>query len=324
MRAHRLLLTLGCLAVSAASVPAPSAAFPYVTPRCPDVRATASPFFTGPAVASFDENLGFDGRGGLWVSQWYEDRIDRLGPDGRVLTSFPLKGPGAIRQGPDGLMYAIRGSDLLTYAGVFDAAVVRFDPDQPRPRPEVVVDGLPYGNGMDVAADGTLYVSNPLGRHIIRVRPGRPPELQWATILTPNGLEIVGDDLYVSRSYTPGGASVVRLRIDDPSDERAVSTPGRSFVTDDLTTGPDGRLYVAGFGSGSVYRVDPRTAETCLVWATDQRPVPSAVSSLRFADASFGSHAGDLFITTGEGVLRLELAPEGQAPRRSSNPLPVT
>ena len=66
---------------------------------------------------------------------------------------------------------------------------------------------------------------------------------------------------------------------------------------DDMTVGPDGQLYVVGFASGELLRVDPVTGQACLV--VSGLVTPTAV---QFAVA-FGSFdpQSDLFVTEATG-----------------------
>lgn len=270
---------------------------------CSDVRVTASVFAPAPVpVLDFVENVGFDGQGGLWSGIFFGDRIERLDPSGRVTATVPLKGPGAIHRGPDGLMYAVTGADFLTGLGLGGkAGLVRFDPAAPR-AVQTVAAGLGYGNGGDFDDAGNFYISQTFFGRIAKVHPDGRLQPAWTSIPFPNGLEAAGPHLYVSQTLEP--RALTRMWLSNPASRRKITSFGWPVGTDDLTLGPDGRLYVAIFPLGQLVRVDPATGATC----TLHQDITS-VSSARFAGPDFGPHAGDLFLSTGRGVVRLDLAP---------------
>ncbi|MBZ4321390.1 SMP-30/gluconolactonase/LRE family protein [Streptomyces huiliensis] len=230
----------------------------------------------GVPLLDWRENLEFDGRGTLWVSHLTKNRVEGYAPDGTSRGGFPLAGPGGIRRGPDGMMYVNYGVSPLTPRG----GVVRFDPAAAEPRPRTVVDGISGINGLAVDSAGNLYLSRELARGILKFRPDGTRDEAWtkaADIFGGNGLDIVGDQLYVSVLTDPT-SRIVRVPLHDPGRYATVArltpNPLRDKFLDDLTHFRGG-LVVAGFRSGELIRVDPATGRSCVL-ATGLR-MPTSV-----------------------------------------------
>ncbi|WP_436752560.1 SMP-30/gluconolactonase/LRE family protein [Streptomyces sp. URMC 124] len=259
----------------------------------------------GVPVLDWRENLEFDGRGTLWVAHLVKNRVEGYAPDGTLRTSFPVSGPGGLRRGPDGMMYVNYGvSPLAT-----DGGILRFDPAAAAPKPEKVVSGIRGINGLAIDASGNFYLSRELSTGIVKVRPDGTKDEQWtraADVFGANGLEIAGDQLYVS-AITDTSSPVYRIPLNDPARRTTVTHLSRNLLDmkflDDLTYA-DGSLIVASFRDGELIRVDPDTGRSCVVASGLRMP-----SSVRVA-RGFGEHSDQhaLFVVEASGrILKVTL-----------------
>lgn len=232
-------------------------------------------------VLDWSENVGFDRRGNLWVTRELRNEVQRYDSAGRLTATVPVTSPGAVRLGPDGMMYVASGdtpTNLLP--GSRNGTVVRFDPNSAAPRPQTFVTGLGMPNGMAFDGAGNLYVADSASG-VVRVRPDGTVDAAW-TAQSPknfdfgagvngysmNGIVVQGNVLYVTVSESVTGR-VLRIPIDEPSRATVVAdlTLGPLHVPalpDDLAAGPDGALYVATT-TGHLVRLDPRTGSHCTV-----------------------------------------------------------
>ncbi|MFB7723626.1 SMP-30/gluconolactonase/LRE family protein [Nocardia sp. NPDC056100] len=259
---------------------------------CPVATATT---FTAPTVPFLDwaENLGYDAQGNLWVSRLYRNEVQRYDTTGRITATVPVTSPGAIRLGPDHLLYVVYGDNSLNMVpGARNGGVVRFDPAAPTLTPEVFIGGLTMPNGAAFDPAGNLYIAD-TAEGVIRVRRDGTVDTDWtaqATLFGVNGLAIQGDSLYTTVYLAPDG----RIQ------QIPIATPARSHTTldlplaDDLTSAPDGFLYVATT-SGTLLRVDPTRRTTCALLSTG--PLAAVVPI---------PDTPDLMVTTGSGdILRV-------------------
>jgi sugar lactone lactonase YvrE len=263
--------------------------------------------------AGWTENLGFDGHGGMWVSELWLGRVVRYDASGQPGVSIAVPTPGAVELGPDGLMYANYGDTSTGAVEPGQAGVVRFDATAATPVPRTFVSGLQMANGATFDGAGNLYVSNSVGNDIVKVRPDGTvdPSFAQATagLSGANGLAVAGSYLYVTLT-SDQYSSVVRIPLDDPAAHSTVvrlsMTPSTSPVPkglDDLAVGPDGKLYVAA-ANGQLIRVSPRGGAACVVYSGP--PLTSA----RFAtDFPPFDARTDLFLTSETGeVIHLHLS----------------
>lgn len=311
-----------CLALLVVTSAGPAARADWPVTQAPCTGVTASVTLWKQIGTNTLENLGFDGLGNVWISNTAAGRLQRFDSSGSAGPQIPVVAPGAINLGPDGLLYANFGDALagaLLRTGA--AGVVRFDPATPPAAPPApFVSGLNMANGGTFDAYGNLWVSNDVDAELTRIAPGGTKETfddVWGT----NGLVATGGSLYAAITFDQR-SPIERISLADPAQHEtfaelsfgaaslqpAVHAPEADPATtplvglkglDDMTLGPDGRLYVVANGMGELLRVDVGTGEACLLASGLQNP-----SSVRFADPSFGDHAGDLFITEFSGAIR--------------------
>ncbi|HEX9696217.1 MAG TPA: hypothetical protein VGB64_07875 [Actinomycetota bacterium] len=310
--------------VLALAVPgAPAGADPLVTPSCTDVSVEASVFRTmGAPFPDVLENLGFDGLGAMWVANSTTGRVHKLDPSGTDLGSFAVASPGALTMGPDGKMYANFGDAVAGAAlRTGHAGVVRFDPSAPNPgaiAPEPFASGLDMANGGIFDDEGNYYASNDVGDGLVKIAPDGTADRDWVSLWGTNGLVVAGDSLYAAITFDQR-SPIERIPLADPAahhtaaqttfgvaslEPRLYTEPDAQAPLagvkglDDMTLGPDGRLWVTANGTGEVLRVDPQSGASCLVASGLQNP-----SSIRFA-SSFGLYDGDAFVTEFSGTIR--------------------
>jgi hypothetical protein len=68
---------------------------------------------------------------------------------------------------------------------------------------------------------------------------------------------------YADRTFSTDGL-VDRISIADPRMVRVIGRLGTGVLPDDMTIA-SGVLYIAGFGNGKLYRLDPRTHASCAI-----------------------------------------------------------
>ncbi|MFD3746117.1 SMP-30/gluconolactonase/LRE family protein [Nocardia sp. NPDC058633] len=229
-------------------------------------------------LLDWSENFGIDAEGGLWVSRVLRGEVQRYDSAGRLTTTVAVPSPGAVRLGPDGLLYVVTGNSPLAGSG----GIVRFDPTAARPNPVAFATGFPQPNGAAFDADGNLYVTTGNGLHRLR-RDGSEDMDWWAAVGIDgsNGVVVSGDSVYVTANFAgPDGpvGRVLRLSRTDPADATTVADL-TSFGTlpdfvDDLVV-RDGNLYVTTL-AGHLVRVDPSTGSACTVVAT--QPLTAVVA----------------------------------------------
>jgi sugar lactone lactonase YvrE len=268
------------------------------------VVAQADAFATG---AGWTENLGFDGHGGMWVSELFLGRVVRYDAGAQPGRSIAISTPGAVELGPDGLMYANYGDSSAGAVESGQAGVVRFDPTATSPIPSTFVSGLQMANGAAFDRAGNLYVSNSIGNDIVKVLPDGTidPSFAQATagLSGANGLVVTGGYLYVTLT-SDQYSSVVRVPLNDPATHTTIvrlsMTPTTSAVPkglDDLALGADGNLYIAS-AMGQLLRVDPRRRTACLLYSGP--PLTSARFATGFPPFDARS---DLFLTSETGEI---------------------
>jgi hypothetical protein len=273
------------------------------------------------------ENLALDGSY-LWVSDSTAGQVRRFDPAGGESGAIPVASPAAITK-HDGLFYVNSGNNapgslLQTHQSkvvTFDPA--GFDPNGPPPTLSLYASGFNMANGAAFDGAGNLYVSNDFDDVLVKIPAGGGSYSTIATAYSTNGLVRVGGVLYAALTFDQRSA-IEAISLDDYTHQPFVQlTFGVATLEpgvhpdpdeeapllgvkglDDMTLGPDGRLYVAANGTGELIRVDlDGTPDACLVAWGLHNP-----SSVRFAPGTNGSYAGDAFITEFSGrIMRIDL-----------------
>lgn len=279
MRTLRLAAAvMAVAAVSALTVPLSTAAAAPATVSC--TAWSRSQVASGYGTL---ENMAFDGRGGLLLSELSftgPGALRKLTAQGARSTEVAdVDGPGGIVVSGDGAFF---NTGNTTAAGLFDTPdgtveLLALDTGETR----TVARGLTMPNGLAVLPGGELVVSRDLGSDtgLTRIDPvtGRGEPFAPAVTST-NGL--VWDSgrelLWVATSFNSATEIVgVDVATGTPSRTLTIPGPGLLNVADDLTLGPDGNLYVALNVAGKIVRLDPDGGGSCVI--ADGLPLTSAV-----------------------------------------------
>ncbi|MGV9745970.1 SMP-30/gluconolactonase/LRE family protein [Rhodococcus zopfii] len=250
------------------------------------------------------ENLEFDGRGGLLVSDGTlagDGALRRIAPDGTVGTVLDdVTGPGGIVVDGDTAYLNVGNTTASGLNDTPDGTIDAVDLDTGERR--TVATGLVMPNGLGVLPDGSFLASRDVGAVGLTRAPAGGGE---ATVLrtdlgSVNGIEVDGDTVYTVTTFEP----VNRLHVLDAADltgpVRSIDLPGPGLLQapDDLTLGPDGALYIALNLAGAILRVDPGTGETCRV----AEGIP-LISSVAFG-AGPGWDPNTIYTTGFDGTVR--------------------
>ncbi len=288
---RRLAVPAVLLALAGA---APAAAAPATT--CPGLSAKVDTFARyGPPLSGWVENMGFDGRGGMWLST-FDGRMVRLDAQGRPSTSFTIDAPGASLPAPDGKMYVDFGNSMNAAA----AGIQRFDPTAAAPKLEPFATGAAMANGLARDGAGNFYIGDTSAGVVQKVRPDGTLDPGFR-VPAPgaDGVVVTGDSVYVAQlSDLP--STITRIPLADPEGAKTLATLGDDGVPkllDDLDVGPDGALYVTS-ALGFLYRVDPISGAACTLLA-GLAPLTSARFPQAFAP--YDARKGDLFLSSEAG-----------------------
>jgi sugar lactone lactonase YvrE len=258
------------VAATAACPPTPAGG----TSRPQEPEQECGPWAVRPIATDLGvvENLLDDGRGGMLLSLPEAGELGRLTPDGQVSTVVDgLPAPGGLaRRGR--WAYVTTGlTTESTLQGVPDGAIERVEVRTGRR--QTWATGLVGPNGLALLRDGSAVTTRPVSNAGVLSEVTRVParhrsqvERFWSDLTSTNGAAVdrQGRWLYVSRSLSPR-AEVWRIRTSDPQRRELVADlgVGSTEFLDDLTVARDGTVFVAAWGSGKVYRVDPATGATC-------------------------------------------------------------
>jgi hypothetical protein len=247
------------------------------------------------------ENLEFDGRGSITISALTKGRILRLPKQGQLSTLLaPVFAPGGQRRLGRYLYFNTGDAVPVMSNGTIDRYDLRTGKRSTWAR------GLTMPNGLVFLPNGDAVVSRDVGSGtgLTRVPAHDPkhPQIEWAKVDDTNGLAVdpSGKWLYADRTFSSDG-EVDRISISNPRRVQVVGHLGAGVAPDDMTIDRSGALYIAGFGSGKIYRLDPRTHFSCAIASGLTQP-----TSARFGGS--GWHARDLYVTDASGHLS-ELTP---------------
>lgn len=277
--------------VLAAALTGPSSAAPADCPGVGSPRQLASG--RGPL-----ESIAFDQRGRLLFTSITQGALFRLeAPQGAVTTvSSSLKSPGGIAVTRANEAYVGTGNTLTGLTPWLGAAgIARVDLGTGAVTQ--VVKGLSMANGVVRASDGTFYASDDLARSLDRVLPDGTVQRGWLQ-LNSNGLALSADErtLYVNQMIPP---KVLAVELSSGLVSVVAEAPaGRGWTwLDGLGIDRQGRLYVASYWSGEVWRLTPGGA-----WCTVARGLmlPSAVTP---GATGAGFDTGSVYVTTHGGGL---------------------
>ncbi|MBL1079523.1 SMP-30/gluconolactonase/LRE family protein [Nocardia sp. 2] len=219
------------------------------------------------------ENLAFDGRGGLLLSEislsGSGGALQRLTAEGARSTVADIEAPGGIVVSGATAFVNSGNTANSGLSGLADGSIQAVDLSTGAVRP--VATGLTMPNGLAQLPDGGFVVSRDMGADttLTRVLPDGSMQRPAPGLTSTNGLAYDPErrKLFVSTTFDATSTLAV-FDVDDLSAEPqriTIPGPGPMNAADDLTVGPDGAVYVALNVLGQVVRVDPDTARTCVV-----------------------------------------------------------
>lgn len=294
-------MKVGAAAVVAGLVLAASATL------APTAEASSSctPWSVSTVASGFGmlENLAFDGRGSMIVSE-----TSPIGP-GALRTVAPNGDRGTLVADVDSPGGLVTHGDTLYFttgnsaaAGLLDTRTGTVDTiDLGTGIRSTYASGLAMPNGLARSESGDLFTTRNLGvaAGLSRITSDRAVSTVRTDVGTANGIGIGGGKIYVANTFdlettltvldekNPSGPSA-RIRIDGI---------GTLSMSDDLTVGDDGSVYLAQNLAGRVVRIDPESGATCVI-ATG---VP-LTSSVAFGGIGFDETA--LYATSFDGTVR--------------------
>ncbi|MEV0251093.1 SMP-30/gluconolactonase/LRE family protein [Nocardia sp. NPDC050712] len=228
------------------------------------------------------EGLGFDGRGGLLLSDQSATgvggAIRRLDAGGARSTVTEVDGPGAVLVAQDTAYFVSGLSVPHVLAGKTDGSIKSIDLDTGAIA--TVAANLRLPNGLAQLPGGDFVFTSDMGpdQRISLVRNGSYAG-PFAGLTSTNGISYdpARRRLFVSTTFDPI-TTVAMYDVDRPGADPALFTlPGFGPLNggDDLTVGPDGKVYLALSTGGKVVRLDPDTGASCTV--ADGLPLTTAV-----------------------------------------------
>lgn len=264
---------------------------------------TVEPIATGQGAV---ENLLVEDDGGLLLSVADAGEVRRLAPDGTVTTVLDaVPSPGGLaRHGS--WVYVTTGLTITSaMQGVPNATIVRFDPGSGER--ETWATGLVAPNGLAILDDGSAITTRTLSgagepAEVTRVPAEDPGSLEplWSDLTGTNGaaVDATGEWLYVSR--VAERAEIWRISTADPTDREMLVDlgPGTTEIPDDLTVTADDVVYATAWASGTLYRLDPATHDSC--------PIATGMPQITAVEPS--PSAPTLFATSATGTI-YELTP---------------
>ncbi|MFE1597151.1 SMP-30/gluconolactonase/LRE family protein [Nocardia sp. NPDC058705] len=262
-------VVVGAAVVSCASLGSGAVAGAAPLASCGPARQDVAIRSSMPLL-DWSENFGIDAKGDLWVSRVMRGEIQRYDREGRLTATVAVPSPGAVRLGPDGLLYVVTGNSWLAGSG----GIVRFDPASANPTPVSFASGFLHPNGAAFDVDGNLYVTAADGLH--RLRSDGSEDMDWWSAVSidgPNGIAVSGDSVYVTANFIDSEGPVgrvLRLSRTNPGAPTTIadltSVGALPDFVDDLVV-RDGALYVTTL-AGHLVRVNPTTGTACTIVAT--------------------------------------------------------
>ncbi|MFC4128422.1 SMP-30/gluconolactonase/LRE family protein [Nocardia rhizosphaerae] len=259
------------------------------------------------------ENLAFDGRGNLLLSEQSATggagAIVRLGADGSAGVAVPaVDTPGGIVV-DGGTAYFTTGNSVASaLANRADGTIRALDLDTGALT--TVATGLTMPNGLARLPDGDFVVSRDIGAATMTRVAADGTAVPYAPSLSStNGLAFdrQRQRLVVSTTFDPA-TLITAVDYADPArpmPRTVVPGFGPLNSADDLTVDADGTVYVALNAAGRIQRVDLDTGQTCAI--ADGLPLSSSV---RFG-AGPGWDPTALYVTSFLGTVTRLTPPTG-------------
>ena len=257
------------------------------------------------------ESIGIDRRGRLFFTD--------SGAGQLLMLKSPAAEPKVIAEdidGPGGIVFQRRKGNVLVGFGdsVAQASDGTANPEggllRVNPKTmetEVRTEGLQMANGIARGPEQTIFASNDITPGgIDRVQKGQMPELNWSTILSPNGMvsDSSRESLFVNQTFTV--SAIQRVPFDDPGAATPYfqAPPGDAAGgLDGLTRGGGNTLFAAANGGGAIWQING-PGDGCQLAKLE--PFPAGPSDVAFGRPGTKFSPDNLYVTTFGGEL-LEL-----------------
>jgi sugar lactone lactonase YvrE len=257
------------------------------------------------------ESIGIDRRGRLFFTD--------SGAGQLLMLKSPAAEPKVIAEdidGPGGIVFQRQKGNVLVGFGDSiaqatdgtlnpEAGLLRVNPKSGKT--EIRTEGLQMANGIARGPEHSIFASNDISPGgIDRVQQGRMPELNWGTVLSPNGMvsDSSRDSLFVNQTFT--ASAIQRVPFDDPGAAAPYfQAPAADAAggLDGLARGDGNTLFAAANGAGAIWQVDG-PGDGCRLAALE--PFPAGPSDLAFGRPGTNFSPDNLYVTTFGGEL-LEL-----------------
>lgn len=294
MKARAAVVVTGLL-LGAATALAPTA----------DASSSCTPWSVSTVASGFGmlENLEFDGRGSMIVSETSPVGLGALrtvapnGDRGTLVSDVESPG-GLVRDG--NTLYFTTGNSAA--AGLLDTRTGTVDTiDLGTGVRSTYASGLAMPNGLARSETGDLFTTRNLGTlsGLTRVAVDGSVTTVRTDLGSANGIRIGEGKIYVANTFDLETTLTV-LDETDPSGPSArirIDGVGPLAMSDDLTVGDDGTVYLAQNLAGRVVSIDPESGASCVI-ATGL-PLTSSVA---FGGVGFDETA--LYANSFDGTVR--------------------
>ncbi len=204
------------------------------------------------------EGLAFDGKGSLFLGG-VDGKVYRMDAAGNVeayvdllpVEEGVLAGTAGLAHGPDGALYVCRYS-----ANRVERVLLGDSPEV-----EVFLDGIVAPNTLLFDSEGSLWFTSSGSQtdgepgYVGRLDAEGHPEVVVPDVVYANGLAFSPDGAVLYFTSTDPG-SLLKAELDDqgaPGPVEVVCDSKDLAVADGLAVSPDGTVFVAGFGTGTLY-----------------------------------------------------------------------
>ncbi|MFC1852084.1 SMP-30/gluconolactonase/LRE family protein [candidate division CSSED10-310 bacterium] len=259
------------------------------------------------------EGIAFNGEDDLYVSGdrslW---RVDTQGEVTRIADAYSNLGLAPV--GDRDILFADFGpTNAFDHGANRDGIVWRITPEGDK---SVAASGMGDPNFILVLENGSFLVSDDATDEVFIVDEDGSVEIFTQLINHPNGmvLSMDGTRLYIAQMFksinpivTDGRLWALELEnnavIGDPE---MVANLGDSAANDGLAMDIRGRIYIAAWGTGQIWRLEPLTSELVLI--AENMP---GVASLAFGQGDF-DHRAIYATSTLRGIVwRIDVGIEG-------------
>lgn len=239
------------------------------------------------------EGIAFNGEGHLYVAGdqalWHVDQQGEVTGIADASSNLGLAPIG----GRDILFADFGPLNAWDHGANRDGVVWRVTPEGDM---TIAADGMGDPNFVLVMENGSFLVSDDATDEIFVVEPDGSVNIFTRLINHPNGmaLSLDGTRLYVAQMFKTINPNVTDGRLweiqldngDIRGTPEVIADLGDNAANDGLAVDTLGRIYIAAWGTGEIWRLDPQTSELILI----ARNMPG-VASLAFGRGGFDHNA---------------------------------